>query len=681
MHFSTGIFTENFQAEFIKSHEESTPTQRSYKLLPSHIDDPEVRNNPVVFKAINETRKVINAIIDRYGSPAEIVIEVASELGKSAQMRFEDQKRIKQNESDNDRIKKAISELLSIDETKVSGAMIERYKLFDEQEGKCVYSGKPLGEKKDVIKNSNKEYEIDHIVPYSLILDNTLNNKALVFTVENQCKGQRTPLMYLSGEREKKYTEFISHMYSRKEAPISKKKLEYYKLETIYDEKAREILEAWKSRNINDTRYITKYIAGMINRYLEFTGDKAQHVFTVKGSVTHKFRLEWFRDSRWGDEEKYRTSYLNHALDALIAANLTKAYIEIGSDSLRLIAMYKQARGKITADYTAYLESCIDKMKKYYGFSEEYTRSLLTHTGRVPSYLPRLAAEVAVRFDSETEEEFNEGIEKIYGNETPFMYPLQMPVTSHKQNKKFRGCIADSNPVKVVEIDGEKYKIKRVAIKALTKKQFEKIYTEDISLKEQLEKILDGKKDSYTVEEYLKENELDSFVTTGGIRVRKVSVKEGKISNYYRKEIGDGNYTNLGMPKYYCIEIYEDKDGKTQTSGVRFVDIVNKNGKLMRKIESKPENYGKHIMYIMRNDYLKIYNKKNNLKFEGLYRSVFNINQSLLRMISNNYSIEKVVNIAMSDRIEKYDVSVLGKIGGMVKCSEPLQFTEEKKSL
>ena len=41
---------------------------------------------------------------------------------------------------------------------------------------------------RDIFTN---KYEIDHIIPFSLILDDTLSNKALVKSVENQKKKQR----------------------------------------------------------------------------------------------------------------------------------------------------------------------------------------------------------------------------------------------------------------------------------------------------------------------------------------------------------------------------------------------------------------------------------------------------------------------------------------------------------
>ena len=128
--------------------------------------------NPVVFRSINETRKLINAIIDKYGYPNAVNIETADEVNKTYEDRQKDTKRNKDNEKDNDRIIKQIIDLTNYSPEKAR-SYIEKYKLWEAQEGKCLYSGTPI-EKSDLLNDTAHLYEVDHIIPYSLILDNTL---------------------------------------------------------------------------------------------------------------------------------------------------------------------------------------------------------------------------------------------------------------------------------------------------------------------------------------------------------------------------------------------------------------------------------------------------------------------------------------------------------------------------
>ena len=134
------------------------------------------------------------------------------------------------------------------------------------------------------------------------------------------------------------------------------------------------------------------------------------------------------------------------------------------------------------------------------------------------------------------------------------------------------------------------------------------------------------------------------------------------------------------MLKYYCIEIYEDQNGNTKTYGIRYVDIVRKNKKLYLKDSALPSDYCKHIMYLFKNDYIRVYNKKDNsLKFEGFYQSVFNVNESRYKLKFNNLAKEVAKTISSKDIVKKFDVSILGRIGGEIKCSEPLSLISEKK--
>ncbi|MCC3352090.1 HNH endonuclease domain-containing protein [Ruminococcus albus] len=77
-------------------------------------------------------------------------------------------------------------------------------------------------------------FEVDHIVPYSLILDNTINNKALVYAEENQKKGQRTPLMYMNEAQAADYRVRVNTMFKSKKC--SKKKYQYLMLPDLNDQ-------------------------------------------------------------------------------------------------------------------------------------------------------------------------------------------------------------------------------------------------------------------------------------------------------------------------------------------------------------------------------------------------------------------------------------------------------------
>ncbi|OQA08914.1 MAG: CRISPR-associated endonuclease Cas9 2 [Firmicutes bacterium ADurb.Bin373] len=678
--FLNGEAYGNFQAEKIRARKNAAETKENKKYLLAPVEDEEIKNNPVVFRAINETRKVLNELIRVYGSPECINIEVASDLNRSLQDRWDIKKRQDENEKRNTRDKQRIAELLSIPTDEVRGVHLDKYRLYEEQGGKCLYSGAPLGDLQEVLTDRHGRFEVDHIVPYSLILDNTLHNKALVHARENQIKGQRTPLMYLRAERRANYLAFINVMYTRKENRISSRKYQYLKLDDLYGRDAEELLRGWKSRNINDTRYITRYIVAYFKNNLIFSGHRADPVYGIKGGLTSRFRRIWLNKKTWGCDEKDRSaSHLHHAVDAVVIANLTPAYVEIASDNIKLQQIFRRTKNTASLEYQQYLENCIKKMKKYYGLGEDYARELLTKTQKVPSYIPNLRDEVEIRFNDQDASLWQEQVKSFYRGKGEFVRQPRQPLVSYKQERKFRGAVTASNPIKTCDVDGKLKIIERIKIQDITGSKLVHIRTGDRSLMETLEKIFAGKDDKYTVGKYLKDNGLPHFVTEQGQRINKLSVTGRTVPQPYRKNIGDHNYSLLDANKYYCIEVYKNKAGKTSTRGLKFVDLVKKDKKLWLKPGSLPADYDKHVMYLFANDYIRVINKKGEVKFEGFYKSVFNINAGSFCYATGNEPQKKGkrIYIAGHDTVTKYHIDILGRRGGEVKCSAPLSLLAE----
>ena len=593
----------NFQARRFEERDASTEERTKYKVLPALTkkDDEEIVENVVVFKAINETRKVLNAIIRKYGSPEYINVEVADELGRSFKERDKLTKLNRENEKERKNIEKKLVELGLRNEGEVKPKDILRYRLWKAQGGVDLYTGTPI-EENEVL---NEIYEVDHIVPFSLILDDTAQNKALVSRIANQEKRQRVPRQYLADDKE--FMKRVNTLFSK--GKITAKKYKYLTLESIYTPQAKVLLEEWKSRNINDTRFITRYIVNYLAGNLLFDSDKVKNVYAIKGAITSKMRKLWLNSKSWGNDEKDRENNLHHAADAVVIANLTPAYVEIASDNLKLQNIYKAHHKQESFEYTTYLNGAVKKMAKYYGFNEAYSRRLLEAKGRIPSLVRNLYAEVDKRlvdnslefFQNITPDRFTANVKDYYRDDQAFAESLSMPLVSYKQNKKFQGQITDDNPI-------AKNKRKETSI--------------------------------------------------------------AKIDTL-------GNENILSANKYYCIEIYKDKQNKTAFRGIRYVDLVKRNKKLYL-VTPNPEDYQEHVMYLFANDYMRICDENNGLKYEGYYRSTKNVNRNLLYIRSNNSNSDEIVSITKKDKVKKYNVDILGNLGGEVKCSEPFMLLIEE---
>lgn len=643
--FLKGDIYGNFQWNKQKQLDEKQESQRE-RLLSAKVlmQDEDVKDNPVVLRSINETRKVLNCLIRLYGSPAEIHVEVADDVARSYLERKRIQKMQRDHEKTRDAIKKKIAEILHCAESEVKGIQIERYKLYMEQEGKCLYSGREL-DLEMVLDTQSHAYEVDHIIPYSLILDNTLANKALVCGNENQAKGQQTPLMYLKGEKKEAFIERVKAEKKRASHPISNKKYDYLMLATLYGKEAKEILTGWKSRNINDTRYITKYVVGLIKNHLQFAGEKAR-VFGIRGHITSRFRKEWLGKNTWGSEEKCRTNYLNHAADAIVLANLSKMDVEIAMDYEKL-RQIRRHYGEMSIQYDHFLNHAAQRIAAVYPITEEAIRKQLVESKRTPSYVPNLEKEVDLRLgnpegETRSEEEYRAETEMYYEG-AAFVVKPHLPYVSMKVERKFRGEIADSNPIRLVEENGIQYKISRSKVEELKREQLSKLYTSDGYLIEALEKAFENK-DVKTVKDYMEKEHLDVFRTTNGQPVRKVSIKGTAVSNYYKKSINETNYSILGVPKYYCVEVYTNSKGQTKIWGLRFVDMISYEGKLYLKDGVRPADYARHVMYLFPGEYIEV-EKKGKIVYEGTYQNVYNINQGVLSIKVKNTNALKPISI------------------------------------
>ena len=668
--FLKGDIYGNFQWNKQKQLDEKQESQRE-RLLSTKVlmQDEDVKDNPVVLRSINETRKVLNCLIRLYGSPAEIHVEVADDVARSYLERKRIQKMQRDHEKTRDTIKKKIAEILHCEESEVKGSQIERYKLYMEQEGKCLYSGRELNLEM-VLDTKSHAYEVDHIIPYSLILDNTLANKALVCGNENQAKGQQIPLMYLKGEKKEAFIERVKAEKKRTSHPISNKKYDYLMLATLYGKEAKEILTGWKSRNINDTRYITKYVVGLIKNHLQFAGEKAR-VFGIRGHITSRFRKEWLGKNTWGSDEKCRANYLNHAADAIVLANLSKMDVEIAMDYEKL-RQIRRHYGETSIQYDHFLNNAAQRIAAFYPITEEAIRKQLVESKRTPSYVPNLEKEVDLRLgnpegETRNEEEYRAETEMYYEG-AAFVVRPHLPYVSMKVERKFRGEIADSNPIRLVEENGIFYKVSRKPVEELKATDLPKLYTSDGYLIEALEKAFENK-DVKTVKDYMEKEHLDVFRTTNGQPVRKVSIKGTAVSNYYKKSINETNYSILGVPKYYCVEVYTNSKGQTKIWGLRFVDMISYEGKLYLKDGVRPADYARHVMYLFPGEYIEV-EKKGKIVYEGAYQSVYNINQDVLCIKVKNTNALKPISIGNKAGVFKYAISLNGCKSGVVKEGE-----------
>lgn len=286
---------------------------------------------PVVEKILNQLVNLVNAIIENeeLGQPDEIRVELARELRLSQ----EERNKAYSNTIKADRDHKAIRERLEKEYPglPVSRKIIEKFKLYEQQEGTCIYSGSKM-ELSRVLKGEG--IDIDHIIPQSRLFDDSFQNKVLAYRKENEAKKDFTGYDYMkskSAAEFDQYTERVSKLFE--DGRITRSK------QTKLLMSANEIPEDFISRQMNETRYISREATRLLKSI-------ARNVYSTSGMVTDFLRNQWgynevLKQLNWNKYEaagkttegkiegwSKRDDHRHHAIDALIVACTKPAYIQ-----------------------------------------------------------------------------------------------------------------------------------------------------------------------------------------------------------------------------------------------------------------------------------------------------------------------------------------------------------------
>jgi CRISPR-associated endonuclease Csn1 len=276
---------------------------------------PENLRNPVVMKALHEVRKVINAIIRTHGKPDIVRIEMARDLKQSKKDRDQYLKIVRAREKENEKISSLLREDPEFSLVKPTRDDRIKYQLWEECGMICPYSGQSIS--KTMLFGGG--IEIEHIIPFSISLDDSIGNKTLCTTALNREKGNKTP--YQAFGKQAEWADMLQRVRSSRMSFGKKKRFE-----------TKEVnFDNFSSRQLNDTRYICKEVS----KYVKKLGVR---VDVGRGQLTHAIRHQWGLNRLLSTEnQKNRDDHRHHAIDALITAIISpKMMQEVSRISQRL---------------------------------------------------------------------------------------------------------------------------------------------------------------------------------------------------------------------------------------------------------------------------------------------------------------------------------------------------------
>jgi len=275
--------------------------------------------NPTVLRTLGELQKVVNTLLRVHGRPDLIRIEFARDLKQSVADRRKTDSNQTKREKARAEARKKLAELGKAAEGPEGEENVMRFLLWQEQGGRCPYSGKALS-CADAL--SAEATEIDHIFPISRSFDDSQANKLLCFVKENRDKKNQTPYEWLNPQ-EHLWQYLTGTLWPQMEAagwPKTKRR----RCEKPALEQAEE--DAFTHRQLVDTAFISRAARDYLG--LLFGGGQAgmDAVQVVPGRATALLRRtlgiglgRLLQDKAEGGP-KARDDLRHHAVDALTVA-------------------------------------------------------------------------------------------------------------------------------------------------------------------------------------------------------------------------------------------------------------------------------------------------------------------------------------------------------------------------
>lgn len=287
--------------------------------------------NPTVHIALNQLRRVVNAMIRKHGKPDRIAIEVGRELKMNDRERDEVNRRIGKN------TRAAIERGVKLVETyrqPDTGYNRLRLELWEDLNQKpenrvCVYCGRPIAGH----MLFNGEADVDHILPYSKTLDDSKANRLLCCTACNREKKNRPPAEVPQWHA--RYDEILARVVT---LPKNKQWRFAQDAMTRFGEE-----EGFLARQLTDMQYISRlaltYLAHLYDyEEVDLDGVYKRHarVRALPGRMTEMLRRQWSLNELLHGHNlvsdmakpKNRLDHRHHAIDAIVIACTSRSLIQ-----------------------------------------------------------------------------------------------------------------------------------------------------------------------------------------------------------------------------------------------------------------------------------------------------------------------------------------------------------------
>jgi CRISPR-associated endonuclease Csn1 len=277
--------------------------------------------NPTIHIGLNQLRRLVNALIDRWGKPREIVVELARELKLGFEQRQRREREQADNRLANDRRRDRLRELGLPD----SGFNVMKLRLWEELNPTdefarfCPYTGERISIA--MLFADPPQVDIDHILPFSKTLDDGVANRVVALRAANRIKGNRTPWEAFGTSPTINGIAFDWAAISERAEAMPRNKRWRFQPDAM---ERFEAEQDFLARQLTDTAYLSR----LAHRYLGQIV-RSESVRVIPGRLTEMLRGRWGLNAMlYSSNRKLRTDHRHHAIDAFVVAVTSRSLLQ-----------------------------------------------------------------------------------------------------------------------------------------------------------------------------------------------------------------------------------------------------------------------------------------------------------------------------------------------------------------
>jgi len=279
--------------------------------------------NPTVHIALNQLKRVTNALLRKHGKPDQIALELARDLKLSDEQKKEVNRTIARNTREAERRGEELIDTFKVENNGYNRALLKFWEELGDQPINriCIYCGEAIG----MTTLFSGAVDIDHILPWSKTLDDSQANRILCHVHCNRQKRNRAP--FEVPEWQGRYEEIVeraNRLKPNKRWRFARDAMERFEGENDF-----------LARQLTDTQYLSRmaheYLASL---YPDEEPDewgvfqRRNHVRVVPGRLTEMLRRAWGLNSIISDHNrKNRDDHRHHAIDAIVVGVTTRSML------------------------------------------------------------------------------------------------------------------------------------------------------------------------------------------------------------------------------------------------------------------------------------------------------------------------------------------------------------------